>query len=196
MRRTSTILVDIVGCYGDMVTMATVSDSVFLYFSKGIMSKFRKFLSWYQNFSVGLLRFMKTCYHGNRKTTSYSFVSRHKKHKFGTSTTNTKVYNYAILCPIEGKLGRFSSTVRRTSTILVDIVGCYGDMVTMATVSDSVFLYFSKGIMSKFRKFLSWYQNFSVGLLRFMKTCYHGNRKTTSYSFVSRHKKHKFGTSI
>ena len=52
--------------------------------------------------------------------------------------------------------------MRRTSTNLVAMVGCHGDMVTMATVSDNLFLYSSKDIMSEFRKFLSWCQKFSV----------------------------------
>ena len=40
-----------------METMVKVSDNLFLYSSKGITSKFRKFLSCYQNFSARLLKF-------------------------------------------------------------------------------------------------------------------------------------------
>ena len=72
------------------------------------------------------------------------------------------MYNYVIFSPIEGKLGRLFSTVRTTSTYLVAVVGCHGDMVTMATVSGNLFLYSSEEMTSKFCKFLSWYQNFQV----------------------------------
>ena len=56
---------------------------------------------------------------------------------------------------LKANLVGFFSTVRRAST----------DLVTMATASGNLFLYSSKGITSKFRKFLSWYQNVSVRLL-------------------------------
>ena len=81
-----------------------------------------------------------------------------------TIATNAEVDKYVIFCPIEGKLSRFFFTVRRTSTNLVAMVGCHGDMVTMAAVSRNLLLYSSKGITSKFCKFL---QNFSVRLLKF-----------------------------
>ena len=94
------------------------------------------------------------------------YVSLVAKEKIVTIATNAEVSNYIIFCSIEGKLGRFSSTVRRTSTNSVALVGCHGDMVTMATVSGNLFLYSSKGITCKFLKFLSWYQNFSVRLFK------------------------------
>ena len=66
----------------------------------------------------------------------------------------------------------FFSTVRRTSTNLAAMVGCHGDMINMATVSDNLCLYFPKGITSKFRKFVSWYQIFSVRLLKFYESLF------------------------
>ena len=93
-----------------------------------------------------------------------SFIARKR---IVTIAANAEVYNYFIFWLIEGKLGRsFFSTLRRTSTNLVGMVGCHGDMVTMAIISN-LLLYSSKRVTSKFRKFLSWCQNFSVRLLRF-----------------------------
>ena len=43
--------------------------------------------------------------------------------------------------------------MRGTSTNLVAVVGCHGNMVTVVTVSGNLFLYSSKGIASKFLKF-------------------------------------------
>ena len=63
-----------------------------------------------------------------------------------TIATNIEVYNYVIFVQLKANLVGFFPTVRRTPTNLVDIVGCHGDMVTMATVSDDLFLYSSKGI--------------------------------------------------
>ena len=47
-------------CGGLLVTIVTVSGNLFLYSSKGITFKFRKFLPWYQNFSVRLLQFYES----------------------------------------------------------------------------------------------------------------------------------------
>ena len=86
--------------------------------------------------------------------------------------------------------------MRRTSTNLVAMMGCHRDMVTMATVSGNLFLYSSKGITSKFRNFVSWYQNFSVSLLKVYESLLLWQQGNTSYSFVSQHNKRKFGTQI
>ena len=77
--------------------------------------------------------------------------------------------NYVIFVQLKANFVGFP-TVRRNSTNLAAMVGCYGDKVTMATVSGNLFLYSSKRITSKFRKFLSWYQTFSVELLKFQES--------------------------
>ena len=89
-----------------------------------------------------------------------------------------------FLVQLKVKLVRFSSTVRRTSTNLVAMMGCHGDMVTMATVTGNLFLCSSKGITSKFRKLASWYQNCSVRLLKFYESLLLWQQENTNYSFV------------
>ena len=59
----------------------------------------------------------------------------------------------------------YISTVRRTSTNFVAMVGCQGSMVTMTTVSNNLPLYVSDGITSNFRELLPWNQTFSVKVL-------------------------------
>ena len=77
--------------------------------------------------------------------------------------------------------------MRRASINLVAMVGCHGDMITTATVSEYLFLYSFEGIMSKFRKFLSWHQNFSVKLLKFYESLLPWQQGNTSYFYVSQH---------
>ena len=76
------------------------------------------------------------------------------------------------------------------------MVGCHGDIVTMAAVSGNLFLYSSEGITSKFSNFLCWYQNFSVRLLKFYESLLPWQRENTRYSFVSLHNKLKFASRI
>ena len=80
---------------------------------------------------------MSTCI----KSNSQSF--------FGTPS------KYVIFVQLKANLVGVFSTMRKTFTNLAAMVGCHGDMVTMATVSGNLFLYSSKGITYKFRKFLS-----------------------------------------
>ena len=56
------------------------------------------------------------------------------------------------------------STLRRTSTNLVAMVGCHGDMVTMATVSGSFFILLKELRLNFLNFFLG--INFSVRLLK------------------------------
>ena len=66
----------------------------------------------------------------------------------------------------------FFSTVRRTLTNLVAILGCHRGMVIMAMVSSKVFLDSSEGITCKFPKSLSWYQNFLFRVLKFYENLF------------------------
>ena len=72
-----------------------------------------------------------------------------------------------FFCPIEGKLGRFFLHSEKNFYRL----GCYGRLPwRLISLRGDLFLYSSKGIVSKLRKFLSWYQNFSVRLLKFYES--------------------------
>ena len=116
--------------------------------------------------------------------------------KIVTIATKAEVHNDVIFVQLKQKLIGFFFTVRRTPTNLVAMVGCHGDMVTMAMVRSNLFPYFSEGIACKFSKFLSWNQNFSFRLFKFYESLFPWQQKNTSNFFVSNHNKLKFATRI
>ena len=112
---------------------------------KRIITKFGQINLLVKNFHMQAWLLRKNSYHSNQR----------------------RSIQLCYFCPIEGKLGMFFLHSEKNFYKFGCMVGCHGDMVTMAAVSGNLFLYFSKGITSKFHKFLSWYQNFSVRLLKF-----------------------------